>query len=53
MRARAAHIEEIEEQEEEESEDDDVPSLAARTARLSEGGREQWIQEMNDLGINF
>jgi hypothetical protein len=52
--ARAAHIEEIvEEDEGNEDEDNDVASLAARTARLSENQREQWVQEMNDMGIHF
>ena len=54
-RARVAHIEEIieEEEDDDDDEDDNVSSLAARTARLSEDQREQWIQEMNDMGINF
>jgi len=54
-RARVAHIEEIieEEEDDDDDEDDNVSSLAARTARLSEDQREQWIQEMNDMGIKF
>ena len=53
-RARVAHIEEvIEEEDDDDDEDDNVSSLAARTARLSEDQREQWVQEMNDMGINF
>jgi hypothetical protein len=31
----------------------DVTSLAARTARLSDEQQEQWVQEMNTMGINF
>jgi hypothetical protein len=57
--ARAAYIEEVEEGEDDEasdasaSRDGEVPDLAARTARLSEDQREQWIKEMNAMGINF
>jgi hypothetical protein len=51
--ARGAYLEEVKEEELEEEERDDVPSLAARTARLTEEQREQWIQEMNDAGICF
>ena len=36
-----------------ESQTDDVPSLAARTAKLNEGQRETWLKEMRQLGINF
>jgi hypothetical protein len=46
-------IEEVEEEEEEEEPEEDVPSLAIRTARLSEDQREQWLTEMRDMGINF
>jgi hypothetical protein len=50
----AAHIEEIvEEEEENEDKNNDVASLAAHTARLSEDQCEQWVQEMNDMGIHF
>src|SRR5882757_3676325 len=49
--ARTAHIEE--EEEEEEPEEEDISSLAARTARLSEDQRDQWVNEMKDIGINF
>ena len=58
-RAHAAYIEEVEEGENDEvsdastSRDGEVPDLAARTARLSEDQREQWIEEMNAMGINF
>jgi hypothetical protein len=36
-----------------ESQMDDVPSLAAHTAKLNEGQRETWLEEMRQLGINF
>jgi hypothetical protein len=52
-KARGAYIEETEETGNEEKRDDDVSSLAARTARLTEDQREQWVQEMNEMGINF
>ena len=55
-RIRSATIEEIEEEEGSDDMDidqEDVPSLAVRTARLSEGQREQWLSEMRDMGINF
>ena len=52
-RARGAYIEEEEEGIEVEEKDDNVSNLAARTARLSEDQREQWVQEMNEMGINF
>ena len=53
--ARVAQIEEVDSDDEDSDSDDsdDVPSLAARTAKLSESDREQWVQEMNTLGINF
>ena len=35
------------------SQRDDVPSLAARTAKLNEGQRETWLKEIRQLGINF
>jgi hypothetical protein len=50
-RARVASIEEIDSDEENEA--PDVPSLAARTAKLSEEQREDWLQEMRDLGMDF
>ena len=38
----------------EDSEDeDDVPSLAAHAAKFNDGQREQWVEEMKALGINF
>jgi hypothetical protein len=51
-RIRTATIEEVGEEQYEEHEDE-VISLAAQTARLSEGQREQWVEEMNTMGINF
>ena len=51
-RVRSAHIEEIDD-EGNENEDDYVPSLAARTARLSEDQREQWVAEMQAIGMHF
>ena len=59
--ARAASIEEVEEYEDDEGDEeesyeersDDLPSLAARTAKLNEGQREVWLDEMRQLGINF
>jgi len=45
---RSAHIEEISEDDEE-----DIPELAARAAKFNEGQREQWVEEMKSLGINF
>jgi hypothetical protein len=53
------YIEEVEEGEDNEvsdaptSRDGKVPDLAACTAQLSEDQREQWIEEMNIMGINF
>ena len=32
---------------------DNVPSLATHTAKLNEGQRETWLEEMRQLGINF
>ena len=32
---------------------DDVSSLATHTAKLNEGQRETWLEEMRQLGINF
>jgi hypothetical protein len=47
--ARTASIEEVESDDEEE----DIPSLAARTTKFSDGQCEQWVEEMKALGINF
>jgi len=46
--ARSAHIEEINEDDEE-----DIPELATQAAKFNEGQREQWVEEMKSLGINF
>ena len=48
--ARSAHIEEVESDNEE---PEDVHELAARAAKFNEGQREQWVEEMKSLGINF
>ena len=58
---RTASIEEVTEEEgesydEEECEvqDSEIPSLVARTAKLSEGQRAEWLGEMKDkFGVNF
>ena len=47
--ARTAQIEEVEDSDDEE----DVSTSAARVARFDEDQREQWVQEMKNLGINF
>jgi len=46
--ARSAHIEEINEEDKE-----DIPELAVQAAKFNEGQREQWVDEMKSLGINF
>jgi len=46
--ARSAHIKEVNEDDEE-----DIPELAAQAAKFNEGQREQWVEEMKSLGINF
>jgi hypothetical protein len=52
--ARTASIEEVDsEDEEEEQGEDNIPSLAARTARLSENQHEDWLKEMDNMGIHF
>ena len=48
--ARTATIEEVESDNED---NEDVPALAARAAKFNEGQREQWVEEMKALGINF
>jgi hypothetical protein len=48
--ARTASIEEVESDDEDE---EDISSLAAHTAKFSDGQREQWVKEMKALGINF
>lgn len=50
-KARGATIEEI--SEEEYQEEDDVPSLAVRTAQLSDNQKEEWLQELEGKGIHF
>ena len=51
---RTAYIEDDQEEEEEEEEEETyVESLAARTAKLSDNQREQWVEEMCSKGINF
>jgi len=49
---RTAYIEDDQDEEEEE-EETYVESLAARTAKLSDDQREQWVEEMRSKGINF
>lgn len=51
---RVASIEEMEsESEEEQEEQDNISSLAARTARLSDDQKEEWLNEMKEQGIHF
>jgi hypothetical protein len=47
--ARVASIEEMDSNDE----GNDVPSLAARTAQLSDDQKEAWLKELDDYGINF
>ena len=49
--ARTASIQEIPEDSDED--EDDVPSLTARAAKFNDRQREQWVEEMKALGINF
>ena len=52
--ACTASIEEVDSgDEEEEQGEDDISSLAAHTARLSENQREDWLKEMDNMGIHF
>jgi hypothetical protein len=37
----------------EEEEEENVHSLAIRTARLSNEQREEWVAQMNKVGIHF
>jgi hypothetical protein len=46
--AHTAYLEEVIEDDEE-----DIPELAARTAKLSEDQREEWMKELHSVGINF
>jgi hypothetical protein len=53
-RARTTSIEEVDSgDKEEEQGEDDIPSLAVRTARLSENQHEDWLKEMDNMGIHF
>jgi hypothetical protein len=47
--ARTAQIEEVDD----DSDEEDIPTSAARVSKFDEGQREQWIKEMEKLGINF
>src|SRR5437588_4146868 len=49
--ARTTTIEEVQESDDEDNKD--IPSLAAYTAKFSDGQRKQWVEEMKALGINF
>ena len=49
---RTAYIKDAEEQGNED-EQEYIRSLAARIAKLSDDQREQWVEEMRDMGINF
>jgi hypothetical protein len=46
--ARTASIEEVDDDQEE-----DISSSAARVSQFDEEQREQWVQEMKNLGISF
>ena len=48
-----AYIEEEAKEPEDQGEDEYIGSLAACTAKLSKNQRERWVEEMQDLGINF
>ena len=48
--ARSTQIEEVDNKL---TDDKEVYTLAACTNKLDEGQREQWVQEMKSLGINF
>ena len=49
---RTVYIEDAEEQENED-EQEYIESLATCTTKLSDDQREQWVEEMHDMGINF
>jgi hypothetical protein len=54
--ARSAHIEEVEDDEQQEEEnppDLDIQDLAVRTAAFSDEQKEQWVEAMKDLGVDF
>jgi hypothetical protein len=40
-------------QESDDKDEEDIPSLAACTAKFSDGQHEQWVEEMKALGIIF
>ena len=40
-------------QESDDEDEEDIPSLAACTAKFSDGQCKQWVEEMKALGINF
>jgi hypothetical protein len=50
---RAATVEEVYEEDEEGQEENEVTSLVVRTNRLDADQREQWVEEMKAMGINF
>ena len=47
-----AYIEDAEEQEDED-EQEYIESLAVHTTKLLDNQREQWVEEMHNMGINF
>jgi hypothetical protein len=57
--ARSAHIEEVEDDNNDETEDEnsalnlDVHDLAVRAAAFSDDQREEWVEAMKDLGVDF
>jgi hypothetical protein len=51
--ARVAQIEEIDSDYEYEPDDSFVASHAARTAKLSDDQKEEWLNELNEQGIHF
>jgi hypothetical protein len=52
--AHTAFIEEVDSEDDEEKQgEDNIPSLATCTARLSEDQHEDWLKEMDNLGIHF
>jgi hypothetical protein len=53
-RTHTASIEEVNSGDKEEKQgEDDIPSLAAHTARLSENQHEDWLREIDQMGIHF
>ena len=53
LKIQMAYIEEEAKEPEDQGEDEYIGSLAACTAKLSKNQRGQWVEEMQDLGINF